>query len=310
MRYRVTCAVDSATYIDAEFNVEVDDLVCTFTPDEHGRLVRIAITAPVPDVEKFRSEIIENPRPGVKAHFIHNTDKQLFDRLISEFQRLESHISFSFRLDAIRWQHPKTETICENDAEREIAKIFASELTLTPRENPVKVSAEAMAKLIVGSRRYDQLTVPMSFYREGMNEFRERRYVTSFFNFYFIVEGLFGRGKTKNYQIEHEFKKSAGFRWALESTLENLRKEHEPIWNRLTEEFSRVGRSLDIDGMIEHLVSTRGRLHHFTHNPNRLEGTPFTDPAFEPIAEVARGVATFGIYHYVVEINNGRDPAA
>ena len=83
MKYRVTCTVDSATYIDGEFNVEVADLVYTFTPDEHGRLVRMSITAQVPDVEKFRSEIIENPRPGVKAHFIHNVDKQLFDRIIS-----------------------------------------------------------------------------------------------------------------------------------------------------------------------------------------------------------------------------------
>jgi hypothetical protein len=165
-----------------------------------------------------------------------------------------------------------------------------------------------MAKLIVGSRKYDQLTVPMSFYREGLNEYRGQRYITSFFNFYFIVEGLFGRGKTKNYQIEHEFKKSAGLRWAVEETLENLRNEHQQIWKRLTEELARAGRSLDTDGAIEYLVSTRGRLHHFTHNPNRIEGTPFTDPGFEPIAELARGLATCGIFHYIVEINSGRDP--
>jgi hypothetical protein len=129
MRYHVTCGVDSATYLDGEFEVEVGDLTYRFTPDERGRLVRMSITAPVEDVEKFRSEIIENPRPGVKADIIHKTDTDLFRRIISEFQRLESHIAFSFRLDAVKWQSPKTETICENDRERELAKIFALEVS-------------------------------------------------------------------------------------------------------------------------------------------------------------------------------------
>lgn len=307
MKLRVTCQVDAATYIAGEFNIAADTLTYTFTPDETGRLVQIAITAVVVDIEKFRGEIIDAPAPGVKAHIIHHIDKDVYHQLIAEFQRLESHISFSFRLNSINWQEPKVETICENAEERQIAKIFATQVTRTPRENPVKVSAHEMAKLLVGSRRYDQLTVPMAFYREGMNEYRSQRYTTAFFNFYFIVEGLFGRGKTKNYQIEQQMKANAGLRWAVESSLEALRDGiHHQLYLKLADEMTHAGRALTFEGVIEHLVSTRGRLHHFTHNPRRIEGTPFTNAAFEPIAELARAIATFSIMHYVVETNNGR----
>jgi hypothetical protein len=310
MRFRVTCNVDSATFVDGEYQVSPGDLIYTLTPDGEGRLVRISITALVSDVERFRSQIIENPNLGVKAHYVYNFDQELLDRIIAEFQRLESHICFSFRLDGINWQNPKIETICDTDEERKIAKIFALEVSRSPRENPVSVSAQEMAKLIVESRKYDSLTVPMAFYREGMNDYRSRRYIVAFFNFYFIVEGLFGRAKTKKWQIEQQFKSSVGLRWAVDGSIAALRDADPRIYSRVVDEVVHAGRTMTTDGMIEHLVRTRGRLHHFTHNPARLEGTPFTNPGFEAVTEIARGIATFSILHWVVELNNGRDPSA
>src|ERR1051326_1108994 len=91
MRFRVECRVETQARIDHEFNIGVDDLTYIFTRDSERRIVKLSITAPVADVEKFRTHIIESPQPGVKAHIEHNIDKELFDRLIAEFQRIEAH---------------------------------------------------------------------------------------------------------------------------------------------------------------------------------------------------------------------------
>ncbi len=42
-------------------------------------------------------------------------------------------------------------------------------------------------------------------------------------------------------------------------------------------------KQFDTEGIIELLVLTRGELHHFNNNPNRVEATPFTHDNFKSI---------------------------
>ena len=55
----------------------------------------------------------------------------------------------------------------------------------------------------------------MSFWREGSNDFEEGHFINAFYNFYFVLEGMYADGKFKTDPVVAEFKKSAELRQSL-----------------------------------------------------------------------------------------------
>ena len=60
------------------------------------------------------------------------------------------------------------------------------------------------------------LTTIESFWREGENEMFAGRFINAFYNFYFVLEGLYGNRKWRNDDLEAEFNASAELKASLD----------------------------------------------------------------------------------------------
>jgi hypothetical protein len=269
-------------------------------------LERLAIIAKVNNPEKFYSEATYSPNKEVKAHFIIKTDKQLFDSIINEFQEIESLLALQYSIKNIRWDKPKHNLICETDEEREKVSLNNIMLEKQFRNEPTEASTDSLADCIKRKENLQPVIIPLSFYREGVNDFKSFKYINAFFNFYFVLEGLFGKGKTKNYQVEQEFNKSYRFRRNVLYFLVSERKNNSKHYQKLSSMLKSKNKTVDVDSLIWLIVSTRGDLHHFTNNLNRFQGTPFTHEHFESIAFFLMHISIQSIFAKIVDINKGK----
>lgn len=305
MKFSIECKVESKIELPSKITVKNDDKEYTFVPNEKNLLSSIKIVATVKNPEKFYSIIEHTPDEKVKHNMIVNRDIDLFNSLIKEFQELESILAFNGNLKKIYWNEPKDDLICDTEEERQKVQIFGTHFT-KEYPDPIKVIDEATLNDIIKTKdKYTSLTIPKAFWREGNNDFKAFRYINSFFNFYFVLEGLYGNGKTKNSAVEKEFLNSEEFCDFINWIIENIKKEPRHL-NKIKEILKFRNKKLDVEGLIHLLVSTRGDLHHFTDNPNKKQGTPFDHAEFETIAWVSLGLTTRAILQKILEINTGK----
>ncbi|MBT4539739.1 hypothetical protein HOC32_05615, partial [Candidatus Woesearchaeota archaeon] len=288
--------------LEREIKINHKDKEYIFSPNEHGLLHKIKIIAVVIKSEEFYSEIIQTPGERISGKITINRDKRLYDELIKEFQELESILAFNGNLKKIFWDTPKDEVICENEDEREKVGLFSSHWQKEYPDPIKQIDEEILTDIIATKEKYSYLTIPKAFWREGNNEFKEFRYINAFFNFYFILEGLYGNGNTKNNLVEKALKESNEFRGFVEFIIESLKKNQRHL-NKINEMLKFRNKILSVDNIISLIVSTRGDLHHFMNNPNKVQGTPFNHKEFETIAWVTLGIAVRTILQKIIEIN-------
>ncbi len=302
MKFSLECKIESKIELPKEITIKNKDREYIFILNEQNLLSSIKIVAVVRNPDKFHSVIKHTPNEEVKHHMTVNRDIELFNSLIREFQQLESTLAFSGNLKRIYWNEPKDNLICETKEEKQKAQIFGTHFT-KEYPDPIKMIDENILKDMIQSLdKYSSLTNPKAFWREGNNDFKAFHYINSFFNFYFVLEGLYGNGKTKNSVIEKEFLKSKEFCDFINWIIESVKKEPRHL-KKMNEMLKFRNKQLNVEGIIHLLVSTRGDLHHFTDNSNKKQGTPFDHVEFETIAWISLGLATRAILQKILEIN-------
>jgi hypothetical protein len=219
-------------------------------------------------------------------------------------QYLESELSFYANLKKIYWEIPNITVIPENDEDKNVANVLSVELTEKRYPDPkIKLTLDVFENMVLNKKTYDFLTIPKSFFREGEREFKSFRYINAFYNYYFILEDLYGKGKTRNYAIEENFKKSLTFRnhidWIINNGLKGKHKTN--IQTLLSEE----NKSYDVDGLIELIVKVRGNLHHFSSKSSKHKGTPFNHQHFESMALLLGCLSKMCIMQKIDERNKG-----
>ncbi len=135
-----------------------------------------------------------------------------------------------------------------------------------------------------------------------MREFNSFRYINAFYNFYFVIEDLYGKGKTKNFGIEKEFKKNKTFRDLVEWMINNDKisgRHKRNIKSFLLEEH----KSYNVDGIIELIIKVRGNLHHFSSKSSKHTGTPLNNKDFESMAFLLLGLSYRSILQKIYERN-------
>lgn len=308
MKLKVEYEVESKTKLAKETEILLDDKAYTFYLNEEGFISKIAITAPVKDPTKFYSTIIQTPGQVSKAHFYIKKDDELYDEIIKEFQDLESLLSFSFNLRGINWNSDHYEVICETDEERDLTNIFSWSTRKEFPDEPVALTEDQLRETLSRRKRLSRLTTFMSFYKEGKNDYHARKFINAFFNFYFILEGMYGKGKTKNRDVANEFKKTVELREFIENIIENHIKVSPEHLAKVTQMLKDRHMTIGIDAIVELIVRTRGDLHHFINNPNRLQGTPLNHPEFHSAAFIVMGLSLNAILFRIVDINSGNIP--
>jgi len=304
VKYSLTCQVDSRLVLEQPMKSSIAGYECEFIPNQDKLLHQIKMTAPVPDPRMFFSRPVP-PTAGKPGTIVVGRDPKLHYVMIQQFQKLESLLAFASRaLDRIYWSEPEDEVICETDEERAQVSTFGFTMAESYDKFSVRLKQKDLDAIASIRDRFDHLIIPMAFWREGQIDFQAFRYINAFFNFYFVLEGLFGAGKTQNSAIEKEFLASAELKTVVEHQIERYLTDKRPRHReRIKGMLSRRSKSLDFEGIVHLLVRTRGELHHFTNNTNRLAGTPFTQRAFETVAHLASVLSFEALSRQTIFVN-------
>lgn len=304
MKYSLECGVDGKVIIGKRIEVTKRSKDFVLIPDKDGLLLSIKISAKVTKPEKFRSRV-ESGDGRATAKFIIKRDHELHQELIQEFQELESILSFNTNgaLKRIGWDEPKDEVIPEDDDEKAQIGIAGFHVQKKYPDLTAKLDEKAFGDIVHTKHHYATLVLPQAFFKEGINEFNSRRYINAFYNFYFVMEDLYGKRKTKNKDITTAFKESTEFRefvsWIMANHIGTSPKHLSNIQRFCNEE--KV--AYDIDGLTELLQKVRGNLHHYSSRSSKHLGSPFNHEDFESIAFLVMGIAVRAILQKILEIN-------
>jgi hypothetical protein len=134
------------------------------------------------------------------------------------------------------------------------------------------------------------LVVPLSFWREGVVAIDSYRNIQAFFNFYFVLEGLYGDGEYRKEKILPNFLKATALTSAVEEIIKAgfhhpFRHDY-PTIESILESTNRKSTPADI---LELLIIYRGKVHHWL-DASRPAGTPLTDHEYESIAILAHDI--------------------
>jgi hypothetical protein len=282
MQFRVTANVQSRLLLPSAIRFTVDGFTVSLLPDADRLWSSVELVQSVPDYEALIPTVEIG---GDGLHHIDMKGGDLVRRSVDLLQYIEALGSFWLEVHRIDWAEPHTEWVPENEAEKERLQILSFQTRREFPEPPKPFEIERLGFLSDRSRD-NYLVIPMSFFREGLNDFRQFRFIGAFFHFYFFLEGLYSSGKTKNRQVLASFKRSEQLRQSVERLLSNLTTAPDHMRN-LTEEMEIRGWELSVDRVIELLVMMRGQLHHYSSASSLKTGHPLNQAQFETIAFTA-----------------------
>ena len=254
-------------------------------PSEDGLLSELTVIVGIDNTNGFISHV----EPGVALTI--DYDKQISDKLIDMFQYIDASLSLLFGVKKINWEERETFFIPESEEEQSKLDVMSYSLRYHyPEEQRTKLTVGVFKDIIQRKSKDESLTIVKLFHREGIREFRSLRYIQAYYSFYFILEDLYGEGKTQNRDIEQKFKSNQTLRTLIQGVLNTTIKPHgnhlQNIQNFLQEE----NKSFDVDGIIELIVRVRGNLHHYSGKSTKRKGTPLNQREFESMAYLLMGI--------------------
>ncbi len=307
MKLVIECLVESNIRLGSELSIEKEGKLFTFLVNSEGALEKIKVLTPISYPERFYSEVKTNSPSPSQHEIILRKDDDLIDSVIEELQSLESSLAFTYQVRKFHWNTLQIDLVCETTEERNRNSVVSLKMESRYPEYPVIVSDEDMRSLVLGLEKYKSLSIYKSFYREGHNDFTSFRYINAFYNYYFILEGMFSGGETRNTKVEQEFYKSEILTRHVQELIQILEKKHPRHLKNIKKMLDKRNQELSVKGIISLIVKVRGDLHHFFNNKNKIEPTPFNQKAFESIALVMLFLSCSSILGRVVEINQEKN---
>jgi hypothetical protein len=296
LKYSLECQVVSNILIGQTITFVEAGKEFVFTSNEKGILTKIKITDKVENPEKFYSKISETKPPQITI----NEDPLIREELISYFQYLEGHLGLIANLTKIFWNEPTVEWIPENDEERNKLKVFSAHFSRAHSNLPTELDVKVIMSIIRNKPNRDNLTILMSFYREGKVFFDRFEYINAFYDFYFILEDLFGKEAWRNWQVKKNFKSSLELqetvKWALSKLIDSTEKHKKEITALLKEN----NLQYDVEGIIGLLVEMRGHLHHFSRRRDlKQKPSPLAQQNYESLAFLTMAIAMQSILNEI-----------
>jgi hypothetical protein len=305
MLYQITVKVEAEAICHRPYKVEVDHFILEVMVNPDKVVDGLSIALRVKNYQDFLprvSSAIESRITQVSLR-----DSSLFFFLVDLAQHIEALGSFWFGVRKIYWESPKRAWIAETLEEQKVLEPLPNHFQEEAHENRCygELSPEMLASLVHNRRLHQHLVLPMSFYREARNDFTSGRYTSSFINFYFYLDDLYGQGKTRNKEVEKLFKFSEHMRQAIQQTMQ-LYQDVESLENleELTKFLHMEKKEFSIDGIIELIVQIRGNLSHFSQKSSKKKGHPLNQREFRSVAFLMNSICT----HTFMQLTTGEMP--
>jgi len=287
MLFRVSAGVEGGARAEASFSVSVPPYLVTMN-QEAGKVVRILAEKRVVDYDRHLPQFLVSSTGPHEFKIPHNPHS---DDLIGLLQHIEAFGSFWCGIERIQWQEAKYEWIPESPEEKAKLSVHSYSSSEKYPEFPVLIHPNIVRDLMLNRQRLQHLVVPMSFFREGMNDFADCKYISSFCNFYYFLEDLYGQGKTKNVAVLEAFKGSKQLSASSHQIADILkRREFGPRRDNVLTMLKAENCEITGPGLLEFLVKMRGNLHHFSQRSTKTKGHPLNQARFDGVAYLAMAI--------------------
>ena len=292
MKYSIECSVLSNIWIGRTVSFLELEKEYIFRCNEKGILNSIKITKKLKNPDKFYSETDSTTSP---IQILMKEDPDIRQEMISEFQYLEAHIGLIANLTKIFWNEPWTEWIPETDEERNKTKVLSAHFERASPP-PTVLNANVLKRIINDRPIKNDLTILMSFCREGKVFFDRLEFINAFYDFYFVLEDLYGKGCWKNMEVKDNFKSSIELqdtiKWVLSELIDSSDKHKKEILALLQQK----NLQYSPEGISILLVEMRGHLHHFSRKTTiKQKPSPIAHLNYESLAFLSMAIAVQSI---------------
>lgn len=267
-----------------EFDIRYDKLLDNFF---------ISISRKIIDYNKH-IPILESRNN--KATEIRFPSEEFLSEQIEILQHLESLGAIDKEVSKIDWQNCSIEWIPELPEEDSILPIrkYYRDIEYESKKNIL--SKDWLFNTIIHRRQCAQLTLPFSFFREGVNFYHNFQYQNAFINFYFMLEGFFGNGVNfKNKIMKFEFSKSEILEYGISESIKHLEKKNDHHHEWLLETCKENNKNIDKKGIIHLLVEMRGKLSHFSFKKSNRQKNYFNDNEYSSLAFFTMMICKYSI---------------
>jgi hypothetical protein len=204
-------------------------------------------------------------------------------------QHLESVCGYLFDVEFIDWRCPTWEWVAESEEERRCLPWIKDDVHRTFCARPRQVDVGLLATAVTRRNELERLDIPLSFFREGKADYREGRFIHSFFSFYFFIEGLYAEGKSDEEKVLEKYLAASELVIATEAALRWLDSMTDPDGGRhalnLRVFLAEQGFEWSVGGMLHLLVRMRNLLHHYSHKSRGVRrGHPLNQTEYESLA--------------------------
>lgn len=225
-------------------------------------LKELKVTVPLPKEEQW-PRITQNINPGIDAFIEPNLVHLPF--LQHQLRSIQGLLAM-FGVQAIRNSDIKVEWHPESAQERNnLALQTFSQKWTPPSPSPeYRLPFDILARAIIGSHIKSRIEIPLNFFRRARTAIYEREYIQAIYSLFFIIETLFGNGKSRKAALCNEFESSTSL---VQTIADVLKRVHKICKNdvRLVKDYEQRFKNLDEKGYILSMVELRGFLHHHTY---------------------------------------------
>lgn len=203
MKCRYLFSIEGDLRPDLVFPFEANGFRYEFQRDKTGFLTGIMVAVDVP-VSTLRPKL--TPISGsVPVANIEVSSLGLLQ--IQQDLRVVEGLLAPYGLHSINLREPKQEWIPENEEEKAQLSVsswhhYTSHL---PRGKTKPSPFSFVVHSILAAKEVAPYEMALSFLRKGYLDMEEWRYIEAIYDFYFMLETLYGNGKTKNVDVQREF---------------------------------------------------------------------------------------------------------
>jgi len=289
MRYFAEAKIDGASENGSPaVQASVEATIVEIYRDKDGQgWIKVSFAAP--DYHLYKPTIQLGLGNAAAPHVINVPANPYYPQATEWMQYIESVGSFWFGIDRIHWETAKHGWIPESETEKAELQLFSASHSASYPPRLSLLNNRSLQDVLEIRPQLNHLVIPVSFVREGANEYRNQRYIMAYFQFYFFFEGLYGNGKTKNRDVEREFLNSSHLKTAAEMVLGSLENggKHEEALRSFAELYNV---NLDSTGLLQLFVRLRGELHHYSVRSTRPKGHPLNQQDYHSPAFIAMSV--------------------
>ena len=224
--------------------------------EAEGIINSISVAVPVSDLDKLPSVTpSRDPRAKFKIN-LGTTHKN--DEVVQFLITVQGLLSL-FGPFSIDLANGRTEWLPESPQEKEKLSLYSFSQTIERpyRHDAAQLTFDFIARMIFTAPHASSYEVPLSFIRRGGQDMRDDRFIEAFYNYFFFLETLFAPGFSKPKVVKEKLLASPAF-------TKGIAEARKQIDSRLAhKERALVALLAKSDkDLTNHLVDTRGNLHH------------------------------------------------